>query len=204
MQTAVSNINALPRRPAFFIKFLISVVLFLSSGFLSSYLYYRFQNRGGVYFPGLLYTSSTILVFLLTKKIFTIKNLLIYYILMNLTYLVIWFLTMLSSWYASLGGIFIAGTGAVITFALVNKFVTAIKFSKANVFFAGGLAFLITDILYFSFSGRFEKTPAEYIFKIDSSPGVLFFEVFVFWHTLVGAKLFLTLHRFSGTAGHKN
>lgn len=56
-----------------------------------------------------------------------------------------------------------------------------------------GLAFLITDILYITFSSTFDKTPIEYFFKVENSPNTLFLEVFAFWHTLVGAKLFLTL-----------
>ena len=158
-------------------------------------MYYQFRENGGVLFPGLLYTSTTIIIFVLTKKVFTTKKLLTYYLLMNLTYLVIWLLTMISSWYVFLGGIVTAGTGAIMTFILVDKFIVNIKFNKVNLFVIGGLAFLITDILYLIFSNSYEKTPLEYIFRAENSPKTLFVEVFVFWHTLVGTKLFLTLNK---------
>jgi hypothetical protein len=195
MPTSIVNTNTLSNHKTYLIKLFISVGLFIFSGLASSYLYYQFPESGGSFFPGLLYTSSTILIFLLTKKTTKTKELLIYYILMNLTYLVIWLLTMLSSWLVLLGGILTAGTGAIITFILVDKFVVNIKFSKANLFMIGGLAFLITDILYFTFGNIYDKTPLEYIFRVATSPNTLFVEVFIFWHTLVGTKLFLTLQK---------
>ena len=195
MPTSIANTNTLPHDKTYFIKLFISVGLFLCTGLTSSFLYYIFQQKGGVFFPGLLYTSSTILIFLLTKKVITIKKLLIYYFLMNLTYLVIWFLTMISSWFAFLGGILTAGAGALMTFILVDKFIVNIKFNKVNVFAIGGLAFLIIDILYFVCSSISDMTPGQYIFKADNPPNTLFFEVFIFWHTLVGTKLFLTVYK---------
>jgi len=114
---------------------------------------------------------------------------------MNLTYLIIWFLTMLTSWYAVLGGPLTAGAGAIMSFILADKFVVHIEFNKVNAFVIGGLAFLITDVLYFTFTK--DKIPIEYIFKASSTlnPNVLFVEVFIFWHTLVGTKLYLTVSK---------
>src|SRR5688572_20269433 len=195
MPTSIANTNSLSHDKPYLLKFFSSIGLFMFSGLLSSYLYYQFQERGGVLFPGLLFTSSTILIFLLTKKVFTTKKVLTYYLLMNLTYLVIWVLTMLSSWFAALGGIVTAGAGAIMTFILTDKFIVNIKYNKVHLFIIGGLAFLTTDILYFTISNIFEKTPIEYIFKVENSPNTLFLEVFVFWHTLVGTKLFLTLRK---------
>ena len=114
---------------------------------------------------------------------------------MIITYLIIWLLTLYSSYIAFLCGIITAGTGAVATLMLTDKFITNIKYNKLHVFMVGGFAFLLTDILYFTFRTIFDKTPFEYIFKVESSPEILFIEVFVFWHTLVGAKLFLVLHK---------
>jgi len=165
------------------------------SGILSTFLYYRYYDNGGVYFPGLVYTSSTILIFLLTKKTFGIKKLLIYYLLMNLTYLVIWFLTFLSSWFFWLVGIGTAGVGALVSFILVQKFITPIQFRKGNIFVIGGLAFLLTDILNWVFMGIVDQHPIEYLFKLEFSLETLFMEVFLFWHTVVGLKLFLTLEK---------
>jgi len=195
MPTSFTKTDTLLHDKIYFIKLFFSVGLFICSGLVSSYLYYQFQEKGGVFFPGLLYTSTTIIIFVLTKKTFTAKAILTYYLLMNLTYLAIWLLTMLSSWFAFLGGIVTAGAGAIMTFILVDKFIAKIKFNKVNLFIIGGLSFLIIDILYFTFSNSFEKTPIEYIFKVENSPNTLFLEVFVFWHTLVGTKLFLTLNK---------
>ena len=35
----------------------------------------------------------------------------------------------------------------------------------------------------------------EYIFKVEIQPATLFLELFVFWHVIVGTKLFLTLSK---------
>ena len=178
----------------FFILF-ISIILFLVSGGLSTYLYYALQEKGGVYFPGLLYTSTTILIFLLTKKEFQTSNLLKYYFLMILTYLAVWLLTMASSWFVAFCGPVTAGFGAIATFILTDKFITKINYKKVHVFIIGALAFLLTDILYFIFSNTYDKTPIEYIFKVKIEPATLFLELFLFWHVLVGTKLFLTLSK---------
>lgn len=114
---------------------------------------------------------------------------------MMLTYLVIWFLTMVSSWFVAFCGPVTAGIGAIATFIWTDKFITKIKYSKVHVFIFGGLAFVITNILYFTFSNTYEKTPIEYIFKIEVEPATLFLELFIFWHVLVGAKLFWTLSK---------
>lgn len=179
----------LPNDRLYIFKLFIAITLFLVSGGLSTYLYYSLQGKGGVYFPGLLYTSTTVIIFLLTNKDLQTKNLLKYYLLMIVTYLVIWLLTMLSSWFVAFYGPVTAGFGAIATFILTDKFITKISYNKVHVFIFGGIAFLITDILYFTF----DKQPIEYIFKVQVEPATLFLELFVFWHVLVGTKLFLTL-----------
>lgn len=179
----------------FWLKFLISTALFIFSGTASSYLYYRFNDSGGAFMPGLLYTSSTILIFLSAGKSFSIKNLAIYYALMNLTYLVLLFLTFFSSYFGFFVGIVTGGIGAMITFYLTGRFISNIKWGKPNLFILGGLAFLITDILYFTFSSTFDKTPIEYLFRINNPPATLFVEVFIFWHSIVGTRLSWAIHR---------
>lgn len=190
-QPAITNTITLPNNRLYFFKLFIAIILFLVSGGLSTYLYYSLQGKGGVYFPGLLYTSTTVTIFFLTKKEIQTKNLLKYYLLMIVTYLVIWLLTMLSSWFVAFCGPVTAGFGAIATFILTDKFITKINYNNAHVFIFGGIAFLITDILYFTF----DKQPIEYIFKVQVEPAVLFLELFVFWHVLVGTKLFLTLSK---------
>jgi hypothetical protein len=194
-QFVITNTMTLPHDRLYFLKLSITLILFLVSGVLSTYLYYYLQGKGGIYFPGLLYTSTTILIFLLTKKEFQTKNLLKYYFFMVLTYLVVWLLTMLSSWFVAICGPVTAGFGAVATFMLTDKFIAKIKYNKVHVFIIGGLAFLLTDILYFTFNNTFDKTPIEYIFKVEVEPATLFLELFSFWHVLVGTKLFLTLSK---------
>jgi hypothetical protein len=156
-QTVVTNTKTSSYDKTYLLKLFFSISLFLFSGILSTYLYYRLQDKGAVYFPGLLYTSSTIVIFLLTKKSLRLKNVLTYYFLMILTYLVIWLLTMLSSWFVAFCGIVTAGIGALTTFMLTDKFIVNIKYNKLHVFIIGGLAFLITDILYFVFSNTLDK-----------------------------------------------
>ena len=114
---------------------------------------------------------------------------------MLLTYLVVWLLTMLSSWFVAICGPVTAGFGAIATFILTDKFIAKIKYNRVHVFLIGGLAFLLTDILYFTFSNTYDKTPIEYIFKVQIEPATLFLELFTFWHVLVGTKLFLTLSK---------
>ena len=194
-QPVITNTMTLPHDRLYFFKLFFSITLFLVSGGLSTYLYYSLQGKGGVYFPGLLYTSTTVIIFLLTKKEFQTKNLLKYYFLMIVTYLVVWLLTMLSSWFVAICGPVTAGFGAIATFILTDKFITKIKYNKVHVFIFGGLAFLVTDILYFTFSNIYDKTPIEYIFKVEIEPATLFLELFTFWHFLVGTKLFLTLSK---------
>jgi len=102
-----------------------------------------------------------------------------------------WFLTMFSSWFAFLGGIITAGVGAILTFALTNKYIIKFNFDRTRVFSYGGFAFLITDIL----AWIFEKTPIEYIFKIEGSLDTLFGDVFIFWHLIVGVVLTMSLKK---------
>ena len=78
-QPVITNTMTLPHNRLYFFKLFISITLFLVSGGLSTYLYYSLQGKGGVYFPGLLYTSTTVIIFLLTKKEFQTKNLLKYW-----------------------------------------------------------------------------------------------------------------------------
>jgi hypothetical protein len=195
MLTSQTNIDTLRQDKGFLSGLLLSTGLFLFSGLVSTYLYYQFNKTGGAFFPGLLYTSATVLIFVLTKRVPSTNNLLIYYGLTNLTYLAALLLTFLSSYAGALVGIITGGTGALITFILTSKYIVDIKFKKLTVFMLGGLAFLITDILYFIFSSTQDNTPLESIFQVDVSPGTLFAELFIFWHTLVGTKLFLTIRK---------
>ena len=118
-----------------------------------------------------------------------------YYLLMNFTYLTLWFLTFICSYLGLLTGIISGGLGALITFYLTNKFIVPIKYNKSTLFILGGLAFLVTEILQIIFNSTVDKYPFEYFFKIESSVMTIFGEVFIFWQTIIGTKLFLTLQK---------
>jgi len=179
----------------YYLKAFAAVGLSLASGFASTYLVYRFQDKGGFIFPGLLFTSSTILMFLLANKTFRFGKLISYYLLMNLICLILWFLTFICSYLGLLTGIIAGGLGALITFYLTNRFIAPINFSKSTLFILGGLSFLVTEILQFLFNLTVDKPPFEYLFKIEGSAITMFVEVFIFWQTVIGTKLFLTLQK---------
>jgi len=192
-----ANCMALSKVRLYLLRFFIAILLFVITGALSTYFYWSLQETGGVFFPGLLYTTTTILIFLLTGKKFPIGNFLKYYFSMVLTYLVVWFVTMASSWVVMFCGPVTAGLGAVATFVLTDMFITKINYKNSHIFIIGALAFVMTEILYFIFSGTYDMAPIEYIFKVDIEPVMLFQELFLFWQVMVGMKLFLTVAKAS-------
>jgi len=165
--------------------------VFLLSGIASCYLYCLLPDKGGVFLPGVIYTVATLLFFWTAGIRMERRSATMYFFLMNATYLGMWFLTMVSSWFVFIGGIITAGTGAILTFILANKHIVKFSFDKTYVFIFGGLAFLLTDILYWSF----DKVPTEYFLKLERSPETLLAEVFIFWQLIVGAMLVLLLRK---------
>ncbi|HVX51524.1 MAG TPA: hypothetical protein VHB48_15280 [Chitinophagaceae bacterium] len=171
------------------------VILFMLAAITSTYLYVNSKMSFTIISPGIIYTSTTILVFVITRKITSILSLLLYYCLMITTYFLIWIATLYSAFFAFIAGILTAGAGALISFALADKFVTRLSFSKRNIFIIGAASFLITDIFIFSFSNAFDKSPIQYIFNLEYSDRTLYAEVIFFWQLLVGAKLVFTLQK---------
>ena len=194
-QNSFSKFKKLQQGKTFYLKTFLAVGLCLLSGLASTYLLYVFQDKGGFVFPGLLYTSSTVFIFLLASKTFRFDKLMSYYLLMNFTCLTLWFLTFICSYLGLLTGIISGGIGALITFYLTNKFIVPIKYNKSTLFILGGLAFFITEILQIIFNSTVDKYPFEYFFKIESSVMTIFGEVFIFWQIIIGTKLFLTLQK---------
>ena len=177
-------------------KTIIGVIIFTAAAVSSTYFYFLpHENPFPSIFPGLIYTSATVIMFSISKKITSLLKLVYYYFLMIATYFVIWILTIYSSYFAFLIGIFTAGIGSLTTFYLADKFITKIPFNKRNVFIIGGLSFLVTDILLFSWNPIFEKPPVEYIFKLPDSIDTIYGEVIFFWQLFVGVKLVLTLRK---------
>lgn len=182
-------------KKTYYINLLLSAVLFLFSGLLSAYLYYRLPENGGAFFPGLIYTSCTVLLFVRLKIVPSQKALLSYYLFMNLTWLLIWILTMASSWFAFLGGLLTTGAGAVISLMLTHKFIVPIKFERVHVFLLGSLAFAITDLLYMGEGTLYDKKPLEYFWGVTDEPVNLFTEAIIFWQLIIGLRLFLALRK---------
>jgi hypothetical protein len=166
-------------------------LLFSLSGLLSVFLYFSFSGADGFIFPGLLYTSSTVLLFAALKIPFTAKKITWYYFLMIATYLGIWLITLISSWFGVIMGIVTAGTGSMITFYLTDRFIKRIAYDRNIVFAWGSLAFLLTDILYWSSPA--DGSPYCDWVEIESEPAALFGEVFFPWHVIVGLNLLYVL-----------
>jgi hypothetical protein len=178
------------------LKTIIGIAVFIAAAISSTYFYFLPQkNMFASIYPGLMYTCATVIMFLLLGKITSVLKLLYYCCLMIATYYVIWILTIYSSYVAFLTGIFTAGVGSLITFFLADKFITNISFNKRNVFIVGGLSFLVTDILLFSWNSIYDKPPIEYIFKLPYSSDPIYGEVIFFWQLFVGVKFVLTMRK---------
>lgn len=174
-----------------FLPLLLSSLLFLFSGLLSAYCYCRFYAFGGVFIPGIIYTSSTILFFVSFRIPVRDKEWLMYFLKMNLIYLIVWVLTMISSWFVIIFGVLTAGGGATSTFILTDKAITKFPFSRTAVFIAGGTSFLLVDII--ALNTDFSLT--DYIFNQRWSFNVFFADIFIFWQLITGIMLAIHLRK---------
>lgn|GEM_PF-3141898 len=170
---------------------LLSSLIFLLSGLLSAYTYCRYYHYGGVFMPGFIYTSATILVFVIYRVPLRLKDGLVYFSLMNLIYLSIWLLTMVSSFFALFGGIITAGLGAHLTFFRTEIIVRNFQFSRLAVFIAGAISFGIVDIISLSS----EITLTDYLFNHHWSGDILFADIFIFWQLITGIMLAIHLRK---------
>jgi hypothetical protein len=178
------------------LKTFIGILVFIFSAIFSTYFYFQpWKTKFEFLVPGIIYTSATIIVLVLMKRTTSILNLIYYYCLMVATYFAIWVLTLCSSYFAFIIGILTAGIGALVTFILVDKFIVRLQFNKWNVFIIGGISFLLTEILIFSWNSNFEYPPILYIFKLPFSNDPIYGEVIFFWQLIVGTKLVLTLRK---------
>ena len=182
-------------KKTYYTNLLLSGVLFIFSGLLSAYLYYRLPENGGAFFKGQIYNSCTVLLFVRLKIVPSQKALLSYYLFMNLTWLLIWILTLVSTWFAVFIGLVTTGAGAVISFMLTNKFIVPIKFERMHVFLLGSLAFAITDLIYMGNGPLYDKRPLEYLWGTNDQPAVLFTEAIILWQLIIGLRLFLALRK---------
>lgn len=181
-------------KPLLLFKTILGIIIFLTTATIS--VYYYFVPPPGIteLLPGLLYTSATIIVFVLFRRTAPIINFLLYYFLMIVTYYAIWIITIYTSYFAFILGIVTAGIGAWITFILTEKLITKTPFNRRNVFIIGGLSFLVTDIVRFSYSDD-SKSIVDYIFNIAPSTDAIYGEVIFFWQLFVGIKLVLALQK---------
>ena len=165
--------------------------IFLFSGIVSFYFYCNNPNERGIILPGLIYTSSTILVFILSGLDLKKSNILLYYLLMMVTYLAIFFLTWMSTFFAAFVGIITAGLGACISLWLVKKFVSDLSFDGITAAIFGALGFVCTDICGLVS----ERQSAYYFFKVEDEVDVVFAEIFFFWQFFVGSFLVICIKR---------
>lgn len=177
-------------------KTVIGILIFIVASIASTYFYFiPLKSTFALIYPGLIYTSATVIVFLLFNKITSLLKLIYYLCLMVVTYYIIWVTTIYSSYVAFIVGIFTAGIGSLTTFFLADKFITKISFNRRNVFIIGGLSFLVTDILLFSWNSVYDKSPILYIFKLPYSNDTIYGEVIFFWQLFVGIKFVLTVRK---------
>jgi hypothetical protein len=154
--------------------------------------------------PGVLYTTVSLFLFYITKKKVQTKKKLTYCILMILLYITVFLVTVLSSYFVFVIGILTAGLGSLLSFELTNRYITPLKYKKSIAFTLGGLSFLLAEILHFTINNIFKVTPLEYFFQVENSPITLLLEVFVFWQTIVGTKLFLELNKAQGNTAYNS
>lgn len=173
---------------------IVALLIFTFSGLASVYLYYQYYREGGAFLPGLLYTTATIVIFLLSGKTCKVKSLLLYYLFMNLTYVVLLLLTYLSAYVAFLTGIVSGALGAYISVRLTSRYITPLQYKTPTILLAGGLAFASIDIIYFYFTHVYDKLPMEKLFGLTTGPQVFYIEVLLLWQMLVGSQLFRTLN----------
>jgi hypothetical protein len=172
------------------------IVLYLLTGLASAYLYH--QSPGGPsvesLMPGLLFTSATVIVFILTGTVFRIRNLLLFYAAMYAAYVFVFYLTFFSTWFGFIIGISTGGLGAFLTFWLTDRFIKPISFSLMGVLITGGLAFIINDLFLIAPVADFIRP----LYVIDNGVNTMFAGTFLLWQAIVGIKLLRALRRSNG------
>ena len=170
---------------------LFSSLIFLLSGLLSAYTYCQYYDYWGIFMPGIIYTSATILVFVIYRIPLRFKDGLVYFVLMNLIYLGIWFFTMISSFFAVVGGVLLAGMGAALTFMLTDYAIRKFIFNGTAVFIAGAISFGLVDLIFLA--GNWSLT--DYLFNREWLTGIYFADIFIFWQLIAGIMLSLHLRK---------
>ncbi len=163
--------------------------LFLISGFLSSFFYYRYPEDGGGLLPGLFYTSGTFIVFLNHKIKLNLKDSVVYYSCMYMTCLMAIGITFYSGYFGLIVGIVMGGLGALSTFVLTDILIARINYSKTRTFFLGSISFVIVLLINLTFREFFTRSPIPLFFDMPYSFSSIMGEVFIFWQLIIGVHL---------------
>jgi hypothetical protein len=117
------------------------IVLYLLTGCASAYLFHQPEGNGAVAYlmPGLLFTSATVIVIVLTRTAFR-PSILLWYVAMYATYFCVLILTLFSVWFAVVVGIATCGLGALATFWLTDRYIRKMSYDKGWAFTSGALA----------------------------------------------------------------
>jgi hypothetical protein len=167
----------------------MATLLYMIGGAASTYLY--LQGYPLELLPPFVFTSITVIAFVLTKTSFGTKNVLRYYAAMIILYFVVYLGTFLTFWLAFIAGIFTTGYGAVLVFKLTQHFIRKAPFNMVRVFIMGGMSFVANDILLMLDNAgafRLDLTGAPQIYDH------FFFTYFV-WQSLVGMQMVFWLKK---------
>jgi hypothetical protein len=167
----------------------VATLLYMIGGVASTYLY--LQGSPLDLLPPFVFTSITVIAFVLTKTPFGTRNVLRYYGAMIILYFVVYLGTFLTFWLAFIAGIFTTGYGAVLVFKLTQHFIRQAPFNMVRVFIMGGMSFVANDILLMLDNAgafRLDLTGAPQIYDH------FFFTYFV-WQSLVGMQMVFWLKK---------
>lgn len=173
------------------LSIVITVPVFLAAGIASSYSYACFNDHGGAWLPGIIFTSAMVVALIICKIQFGLRPLLLYYLSMTALYVGVYFLTLITSWFVVIGGLFTSAIGSMGTYLLTDKFLVKFDFEMWIAFLAGVIAFGLTEIVQYSSDlGLIEKL-------LGKSPSIetMFSDIFVFWQTLVGTTLMISIRK---------
>lgn len=173
---------------------IISIIVYIIAGNLSSYLWKKqeYAINLNVLLPGLIFTGASIFIFVLNRIECKPEKWLTFYITMCFTYMIVYSVTLMTAWIYFLAGIFTGGVGALATFMLMDSLIIKIAFSKKKIFIWGSLAFVIHDIFLIQPLDKWVEHLSAYPFM--GMPADFYGNVIWLWQVIVGTKLALTIH----------
>ena len=174
------------------------VCLFVLSGLASSYLYYTLRDEYGIWLPGAIFISATVLYFLLIRSRANILQLLVYCVLMIAPYLALFFVTYLSASFSVVVGFVTGGLGAMATFALIKNCIIPFQFRPFVTFGIGALAWGTTTLVELGIERNLSSCLFDFARDDFQAP---YGDIFIVWQILVGVLLVFKLPR--GVAGSR-